>query len=202
PIDVPEDVPFDVPADVPLDVTQDVAPDVSPDGPCPDNDHDGWTTCDGDCDDNNPLVNPGAYDFPNGIDDDCDGIVDDTMQDCSEGLAYSSQNPHDYALAIEICQDTTLNPPLPMKRWGLLSSAFHLADGTGTPAPQAHSIITSFGNVLTPHHGPNMAYISTGVAATPTQQYFMAGTTPQPGEAMLPPGPLNGGYALPPGFPT
>ncbi len=55
--------------------------DGNPDGcdPCPleadelDFDGDGYFTCD-DCNDADPSVNPGAYDYPgNGIDDDCDG---------------------------------------------------------------------------------------------------------------------------------
>ena len=40
-----------------------------------DEDNDGWTTCDGDCDDADPDVNPGAFDYcDDGIDQDCDGV--------------------------------------------------------------------------------------------------------------------------------
>lgn len=48
---------------------------------CTDADGDGWTTCDGDCDDNNSKVYPGANDTKgkagrDGVDNDCDGIID------------------------------------------------------------------------------------------------------------------------------
>lgn len=45
--------------------------------PCQDNDLDGYTTCDGDCDDVNLNINPGAAEPCNGLDDDCNGTVDD-----------------------------------------------------------------------------------------------------------------------------
>ena len=45
------------------------------DGPNQDADGDGYTT--DDCDDTDPNVNPGTVETCNGIDDDCDGTVDD-----------------------------------------------------------------------------------------------------------------------------
>jgi hypothetical protein len=76
-----------------------------------------------------------------------------------------------------------------------------MADGTGSPAAESHAIVTSFGDVLKPRKNANMVYISTGEAASPSQPYWTPGT-PQKGTAMLTPGPLNGGYPLPQGFPT
>lgn len=43
-----------------------------------DDDRDGWTEDQGDCDDGDGSVNPGASEFYNERDDDCDGLVDDS----------------------------------------------------------------------------------------------------------------------------
>ena len=42
-----------------------------------DNDGDGFTETDGDCDDTNSSIYPDAEEFANGIDDDCDGVIDE-----------------------------------------------------------------------------------------------------------------------------
>ena len=42
-----------------------------------DGDDDGFTPCDGDCDDADPAVNPGAAEACNGVDDDCDDATDE-----------------------------------------------------------------------------------------------------------------------------
>jgi hypothetical protein len=195
PMDVPLDVPMDVPMDVPLDVPMDVPLDVPNDGPCHDNDNDGYTNCDNDCDDSNPLINPGAYDFPNGIDDDCDGIKDNPDIVCDSGLAYTSQDPLDYAKAIELCQMTTAGAKGAAKIWGLITADLRLADGTSTPNAQQHSIVTQFGSVLGPRANASFIYFSTGLAGTPGQPYFQFGT-PQGGTD------TGTSSAAPPGFPT
>jgi len=44
--------------------------------PCVDGDGDGFSDCDLDCDDSSAAVNPGASETCNGLDDNCDGVVD------------------------------------------------------------------------------------------------------------------------------
>src|SRR5207244_3290049 len=63
--------------------------DLPPLDPAKDNDGDGYLFAD-DCDDRNPLINPGAYDVAgDGVDNDCNGKVDD-VEDCDSGLSMTS----------------------------------------------------------------------------------------------------------------
>ncbi|MBW2704226.1 MAG: putative metal-binding motif-containing protein [Deltaproteobacteria bacterium] len=50
---------------------------VCVDDSCPDVDGDGHSICEADCDDNNPAVHPDADDICDGLDNDCDGLVDE-----------------------------------------------------------------------------------------------------------------------------
>jgi hypothetical protein len=158
-------------------------------------DGDGYTVCDNDCDDLDPLVNPGAFDFPNNLDDDCNGGVDNPSTACGAGLEYTSQDALDYAKAIELCQTTTAAATGANKKWGVISAELRLANGAGTPAPESHAIITSMGSVLGPRANQNFVLLSSGLAATPGQPYYEPGT-PQSGWAHFTQS------APPPGFPT
>jgi hypothetical protein len=87
-------------------------------------DGDGYADTDGDLYDvpdglvaSPELVNPGAYDIPgNGIDDDCDGTVDNPASGCSAGDQLSGVTGSVLAQGLDICQTTVLAPPSPSER--------------------------------------------------------------------------------------
>jgi hypothetical protein len=115
-----------------------------------DMDGDGWTTCEGDCNDADPLVNPGALEVTytvidngpgkpptivpggNGVDDDCDPSTPDNMDPpaCSAAAAkIKNVTGMDIANAMDLCQTTTANAPKPQKKWGVLAADFKLGSG-------------------------------------------------------------------------
>jgi hypothetical protein len=52
-----------------------------------DGDGDGWTTCAGDCDDEDAATNPDAVELcGNGLDDDCDGLIDQDLDQDGDGV--------------------------------------------------------------------------------------------------------------------
>ena len=46
-----------------------------------DDDGDGYSECQGDCDDDNPAIHPGATEVCDGLDDNCDGVADPGLGD-------------------------------------------------------------------------------------------------------------------------
>jgi hypothetical protein len=144
-------------------------------------DGDGFTTCDGDCADNDELVNPGAFETNgNQVDDDCDGAPDNALEACDTGIFSNTVDGLDFARAMDICQTTSEAS----RRWGVIDARLSFADGNGTPSPQGHSVRDNFGTVMLPPRGGSLIVLSSGAAAdaTDTNPAFVPGTSVQHGE--------------------
>jgi cell division septation protein DedD len=74
---------------------------------CKDEDEDGFSDCEGDCDDTNSAVYPGATEVCDGLDNDCDGVVDEIDRDGDGWSACNGDcddaNPAVYPGAPEVC---------------------------------------------------------------------------------------------------
>jgi hypothetical protein len=157
----------------------------------PDLDGDGWTSCDNDCCETTQdcaapaKVNPGAFEFVgNGIDDDCDSSSSDTTAApaCSTQADFSAVTAQQMADAMELCQTTSANAPLPTKKWGVVSASFRLANGNTPTGAQLNTmqnsqaaILQNFGTGgVLPLKGTTMAGISSGPMRDANDPGFVA----------------------------
>jgi hypothetical protein len=136
-----------------------------------DGDHDGWTGAQGDCNDCDPNVNPGAIDVLHSVDggpptwgdEDCDGKPGDTGAPCDQGLALDDVDPNDAAKAIELCRKAAPND----RKWGVLSAAYVRADGSPFAAPGVQvGLRSDFGPNVKVQAGASMLALSSGHART------------------------------------
>lgn len=144
-----------------------------------------------DCNDCDPLVNPGAVDLveyvldgqgkpiPSAtqVDDDCSGTPRGPKEDvsCDDGLLIDDADPEHAARALGLCQMATGG------RWGLISAAHAAISGgfgtASTAAPIQRGIVASFGGATAPREGKRMLVLSTGQARAPGQAGYVAGAT-------------------------
>ncbi|MDC3953825.1 choice-of-anchor L domain-containing protein [Polyangium jinanense] len=137
--------------------------------PDKDNDGDGYTELEGDCNDCDKFVNPSAVEviaeedengnLPEPADEDCDGTVDVLPPACDSGLALASLDPIDAAKAIGVCKF-------------LKSAKWVLSDGSPPPVNETqkanfhlgHGIVAKLGTNNNPQEGNSMLFLSSGKA--------------------------------------
>jgi hypothetical protein len=121
-----------------LDSDGDGLGDVCDGGPLTDDDADGYAAGD-DCDDLDAAVHPGAEELCNGLDDDCDGLIDELAPETCD-----AENAYGICVGILLCQDGAFvcmaSEPM-MEECdgldndcdGLVDEGFVDSDGDGTP---------------------------------------------------------------------
>lgn len=123
-------------------------------------DGDGYTGKN-DCNECDPNINVGAFDVPgNGIDEDCNGTVDDEAADCDDGLEMDG-SAMDGAKSIGLCKQATDD-----QMWGVIEAEWVKPDGTTAKQPIGHGILPQFG-VNAAQAGVSMLAISSGAARAP-----------------------------------
>ncbi len=188
----------------PVDAGHDAGvPDAGP-NMCPDSDRDLATVCDGDCNDNDATVRPGAAEVVNGKDDDCDGTVDAYIpgvdgdgdgdpfpQDCDdlEPLVshHSIENPGNgvdddcdgMVDEANNCDAQITGGASAMdfaRAIGLCEGVTNASFNNGVP--NSRSIVSKLGDAWQPKQGASLAMISSGDAV---DNYMSSGYVVQPG---------------------
>jgi hypothetical protein len=129
-----------------------------------DDDGDGFSESQGDCNDCDPRINPGAFDYPdNMIDDDCDGTSDPKIESCDDALILDDTEPMRAANALGLCRATTKES----RKWGVISAKLVKPDGTPSTEPLSHGLLPKFG-VNSPLEGKRLLALSSGTARDPS----------------------------------
>lgn len=146
--------------------------DINVVGGDPDKDYDGdGYALKDDCNECNPSVNKGAYDVPgNGIDDDCNGVVDDEEVACDDGIDIDTNDAFDGARAIGLCKKASKGG----QDWGVVEAKWVKPDGSGLGDLKGVGVLPDFG-VNAPQAGESLLALATGVARAPGQKGFKSG---------------------------
>jgi hypothetical protein len=170
------------------------APDARSNDP-DDRDGDGFTAASGDCNDDDGNANPGALDTAgNGVDEDCNGVVDDNVTLCDANLTtVDDTDPVHGAQAIGLCKRAA------GQSWGLVSAKYVKADGSPGMNPVSHGILPNFGPNVSPREGTRMLALSSGTARRPADE----GYYPPTGSTYMVPGGFSAGTwgPAPTGYP-
>ncbi len=115
-----------------------------------------------DCNECDPNVNAGAFDVAgNGIDEDCNGIIDDEPTDCDTALPMGG-TAFEGAKALGLCKKASS-----AQMWGVVEATWVKPDGTPQSEPLGQGILPKFG-VNAPQAGGSVLAISSGSARNPS----------------------------------
>ncbi|MBK9264717.1 MAG: choice-of-anchor L domain-containing protein [Polyangiaceae bacterium] len=158
-----------------------------------DDDGDGATENQGDCNDCDANVGPGAIEVatdPNDpmaqqSDEDCDGTVDNVASTCDDNLAFDNLEAANGVRAVDICN--FVNPG--ELKWGVLSTMYVRSNGApASPGTQA-GLLSDFGPNVKPQGGTRMLALASGTARLPNQPDACgASSCPGIGSGTPPPG--------------
>jgi hypothetical protein len=135
----------------------------------------GASDCDGDgyaapadCNDHDPAINPGAYDFKgDGVDNDCDGKVDDPTETCETVVTQVPGTPTDFARAADLCAQPGGFDPLVRAEWGSISGLGPSQQQWVSKTKDAQvGLVSSFGKNDT-RQGRTMIGLATGIWGAP-----------------------------------
>ncbi|MDC0748433.1 choice-of-anchor L domain-containing protein [Polyangium mundeleinium] len=139
-----------------------------------DNDGDGFSEAQGDCNDCDPNVSPGSIEVatdPNDpmakpADEDCDSVVDNVAPaSCDDNIGLQDTDPQNGARALDLCQFTTPAD----KKWGVLSAQYVRANGNPASYTRHIGIQSGFGPNVNVQKGTRMLTLSSGYARLPNQ---------------------------------
>lgn len=140
-----------------------------------DEDGDGFSVAQGDCNDCDANVNPGAIEveitepdmmgnIPDPADEDCDGNIDNVAPPCDPGIALDDNDPYQAAAAIGLCKTST-----GVGDWGIVDAQYTRANGGAINAPLQHGIMQFFGPNVSPLEGDRLLVLSSGRGRIPGQ---------------------------------
>lgn len=140
-----------------------------------DDDGDGFSEVDGDCNDCDANVNPGAIEVvitepddmgmvPEPADEDCDGMVDNVPQPCDGAFALDDTDPMSAAAAMGLCKVYSEDSP-----WGVVSANYVRANGNALGSSLQNGLMSGFGPNVMPREGSQIAVLSSGHSRIPGQ---------------------------------
>jgi hypothetical protein len=135
-------------------------------GDTEDQDQDGFTKVDGDCNDCDVNANPGAAEVAgNNVDEDCNGTPDDDEAGCDSAITdVADMDPLNGARAMGLCKFATATD----KKWGVLSAKWTMADGSPGMNDLSHGMLSGFGPNVNTQEGARMLGLSSGTARQPS----------------------------------